>query len=61
MVTTEREDGTCSIHLTVHTTGIGQLSRLFSKLEGVKGVISVARSSPSGDGAQPKAKSASRK
>ena len=46
VVSTEHEDGTASIYLTVHTTGIAQLSRLFSKLEGVRGVVSVARSSP---------------
>ena len=46
VISTEHEDGTCSISLIVHTTGIGQLSRLFSKLEGVKGVISVVRTDP---------------
>ncbi|MBI4299094.1 MAG: bifunctional (p)ppGpp synthetase/guanosine-3',5'-bis(diphosphate) 3'-pyrophosphohydrolase [Chloroflexi bacterium] len=46
VVSTERDDGTCSISLTVHTTDVGQLSRLFSKLEGVKGVISIARTDP---------------
>jgi len=46
VVSTEHDDGTASIYLTVHTTGIAQLSRVFSKLEGVKGVVNVVRSSP---------------
>jgi GTP pyrophosphokinase len=33
------------ISLTVFTKGIDQLNRLFSKLEGVKGVTSVTRAS----------------
>ncbi len=57
VVSTEHEDGTASIYLTVHTTGIAQLSRLFSKLEGVRGVISVARSSPTAEGIQQKSPS----
>ena len=44
VVTTENPDGTATLSLTLHTTGIGQLSRLFSKLEGVRGVISASRS-----------------
>jgi len=44
LVTTEHEDDSCSTHLTVYTTGVGQLSRLFSRLEGVDGVFSVSRS-----------------
>ena len=43
VVTQEHEDNTVSMFLTVHTTGIGQLSRLFARLEGVKGVYSVSR------------------
>jgi GTP pyrophosphokinase len=46
VLTTEHEDGSCSTYLTLYTTGVGQLSRLFSRLEGVEGVFSVARSSP---------------
>ena len=46
VVSTEHEDGTALIYLTVHTSGIAQLSRVFSKLEGVKGVVSVVRSNP---------------
>lgn len=46
VVTTEHEDSSCSIFLTMFTTGVVQLSRLFSRLEGVEGVFSVARSSP---------------
>ena len=44
VLTTENPDGTATTSLTLHTTGIGQLSRLFSKLEGVRGVISAIRS-----------------
>jgi GTP pyrophosphokinase len=40
---TEHDDGTTSILLTVDISGIGQLSRLFSKLEGVRGVIRASR------------------
>jgi len=36
-------DQTTSIFLTLETKGLGQLSRLLSKLEGIRGVISVAR------------------
>ena len=43
VVTTEPEDGTAIITLTLYTTGVSQLSRLFSKLEGVKGVVGVKR------------------
>ena len=45
VITDENTDGTATISLTLHTTGIEQLSRVFSKLEGVKGVISATRSS----------------
>lgn len=37
------EDGTVSEYLTLHTTGIEQLSRLLSKLERVRNVSSVTR------------------
>ena len=44
MVTEENnEEGTASVYLTLFTLGIDQLSRLFVKLEGVQGVISVTR------------------
>lgn len=36
-------DRTASVSLTVETTGIAQLSRLMSRIEGIKGVISVTR------------------
>ncbi len=39
----EHSDGITSISLTLEITGIGQLSRLFSKLEGIRGVIGVTR------------------
>jgi len=41
--TTNHTDQTTSLLLTLQTKGMGQLSRLFSKLEGVRGVISVTR------------------
>ena len=40
-----QSDSRCTITLTVYTTGIEQLSRLFSKLENVQGVQSVVRGS----------------
>ena len=48
VVTTENDDGTATVSLTLHTTGIGQLDRLFSKLEGVRGVINAIRSANDG-------------
>ena len=44
MVTTENLDGTATLSLTLYTTGVDQLTRLFSRLEGVRGVISASRS-----------------
>jgi GTP pyrophosphokinase len=43
VVTHEFTDGTVTMALTVHTTGLEQLGKLFSKLEGVRGCISVHR------------------
>ena len=43
VVTEENDDGTVTMELTLHTTGLGQLGKLFSKLEGVRGVTSVTR------------------
>ncbi len=43
MVTRENPDGTATIQLTVFTTGVDQLSRLYTKLEEVQGVMSVSR------------------
>lgn len=40
----EQGDDALSISLTLDITNLGQLGRLFSKLEGVQGVISVTRS-----------------
>ncbi len=40
----EEYDGTSIITLTVHVSGIGQLSRLFFKLQAIKGMFSVQRS-----------------
>ncbi len=47
-VTTENPDGTSTTSLTLHTTGVAQLGRLFSKLERVRGVINASRSSNDG-------------
>ncbi|MFQ5872733.1 MAG: RelA/SpoT family protein [Dehalococcoidia bacterium] len=44
VVSSVHEDGTVSEFLNLETTGIGQLSRILSKLEQVRGVISVTRS-----------------
>jgi hypothetical protein len=33
------------MELTLHTTGLEQLGKLFAKLEGVKGVTAVTRAS----------------
>ncbi len=41
--TQEHGDGTTSVYLTLETTGIAQLGRLMTKLESVRGVISVTR------------------
>ena len=41
----DRRDGTLSIFLTMDVKNIGQLGRLFGKLEAVPGVINVSRSS----------------
>ena len=41
--TGEYKDGTVTMHLTVYTTGMEQLGKLFSKLEGIRGCISVHR------------------
>jgi GTP pyrophosphokinase len=40
---TESKDGTLAILLTLDVNNIGQLGRLFSKIEGVPGVINVGR------------------
>ena len=39
----ESDNGTAIISLTLYTTSTGQLSRLFVKLEAVRGVLNVAR------------------
>ncbi len=41
--TQEQEDGVITIFVTLETTGIEQLTRLLSKLEAVRGVLSVGR------------------
>ena len=43
VITKELSDGTVTMELTLHTTGLDQLGKLFAKLEGVRGVTSVTR------------------
>ncbi len=43
VVTGDYSNGTVTLSLTCHTTGLDQLSKLFSKLDGVHGCISVTR------------------
>ncbi|MCI0800058.1 MAG: bifunctional (p)ppGpp synthetase/guanosine-3',5'-bis(diphosphate) 3'-pyrophosphohydrolase, partial [Chloroflexi bacterium] len=43
VITQEHSDGTVTMELTMHTNGLDQLGKLFAKLEGVRGVISVTR------------------
>jgi len=43
VITKELSDGTVTVELTVHTTGLDQMGKLFAKLEGVSGVTSVYR------------------
>ena len=39
-----QNENTASFHLTLYITDIGQLGRLYSKLEGVRGVLQIERS-----------------
>jgi GTP pyrophosphokinase len=41
--TQEQDDDQITIHVTLETTGIEQLTRLLSKLEAIRGVLSVGR------------------
>ncbi|CUV03755.1 GTP pyrophosphokinase, (p)ppGpp synthetase I [hydrothermal vent metagenome] len=43
VVTGDYSNGTVTLSLTCHTTGLDQLNKLFSKLDGVRGCISVTR------------------
>ena len=43
VVTEENSDGTVTVELTLHTSGLDQLSKLFERLEGVKSVTSATR------------------
>ena len=43
VVTQEKSDGTVTMELTLHTTGLDQIGKLFAKLEGVRSVTSVTR------------------
>ena len=49
VITKENADGTVTVEQTLHTSGISQLSRLFYKLESVRGVISATRSETQSD------------
>ena len=40
---TNHDDGTTSTFLTLNTKGLAQLSRLLARIEGARGVISIAR------------------
>lgn len=46
LVTDEHDDGTATITLMIYTIGIHQLGRVFGKIEGIKGILSVARNNP---------------
>ncbi len=41
--TSENNDGTVNMELTMHTTGLDQLGKLFPKLEGIRNVTEVSR------------------
>ncbi len=41
--TQEQDDGHITINVTLETMGLQQLSRLLSKLEGIRGVTAVSR------------------
>jgi (p)ppGpp synthase/HD superfamily hydrolase len=41
--TQEADDGHITIFVTLETGGIEQLTRLLSRLEGIRGVVSVSR------------------
>jgi guanosine-3',5'-bis(diphosphate) 3'-pyrophosphohydrolase len=43
VVTGDYADSTVTLSLTCHTTGLDQLNKMFSKLDGVRGCISVTR------------------
>jgi GTP diphosphokinase / guanosine-3',5'-bis(diphosphate) 3'-diphosphatase len=43
MNVTEHEDRTTSLFFVLQTTGIAQLSRVISRMEGIPGMVSVTR------------------
>jgi GTP pyrophosphokinase len=43
VTTRDMGDGRVTISLTLYTKGIGQLSRIFRKIESVRNVVSVSR------------------
>ncbi len=43
VVTRENDNATVSMELTIHTAGLQQLNRVFSRIEGIRGVTSVSR------------------
>ena len=49
------DDYTITLYFTLETTGLAQLSRLLVKVEGVRGVMSVARVGAETDKAAPAA------
>ena len=53
VVTKESGDGTGSLVMTLHIRDAEQLARLFRKIEGVRGVLTVARLSPGHGGVRP--------
>ena len=43
VVTRENDDATVSLELTIHIEGLPELNRVFSRVEGIRGVTSVSR------------------
>ena len=43
VVTRENDDATVSMELTIHVAGLAELNRVFSRVEGIRGVTSVNR------------------
>ena len=43
VVTRENDNATVSMELTIHIAGLQQLNRVFSRIEGIRGVTSVSR------------------
>ena len=43
MVTRENDDATVSMELTIHIGSLAELNRVFSRVEGIRGVTSANR------------------